>query len=161
MHSAASVAYPVLRSRREAVCLAMMWLLGAAPVVGWLAGTRTSVWAGLLVGGWTIGVGLAAMIQWLCGRPRMLRWNGEAWSIDESVPSTITDKPLIESASISVSLDLQSSMLLRLKQSGRLPAWVFVDRSAAPQRWHALRCAVTAAQADALSPARTSAQGAA
>lgn len=141
MHSAASVAYPVARSRRVGLWFATIWSVGASPVLWWMLAVPTPLFLRLGVVAWTVGSGAWLASGWLRTGSRTLLWDGQAWSVERAGSAGASE---VSEARVSVSVDLQSLMLLRLQPAQGRVHWVFADRAAAPLRWHGLRCAVTA-----------------
>ena len=151
MHSAASVAYPVARSRRMGLWLAAFCVCGATPVGVWAATVPVPAWirAGVLL--WTAGAAAFAAACWWRTAACSLVWDGQDWRCERFERGVeVVDLP---QARVTVSIDLQSLMLLRLVPPSGRAHWLLVDRASAPLRWHALRCAVTAT---AFSPAEPS-----
>lgn len=133
MRSAPSVVYPVLRSRRVGVLLALLWCLGALPVTGWGVQVAASPMLCLAVVAWTLVAGALAAWQWWHAEPDHLSWDGRSWSTN-----TVHD------ARVVVALDLQWLMVLRVVPVAGRALWLLLDRDAAPAAWHPLRCATTA-----------------
>ncbi|NIM42608.1 hypothetical protein [Hydrogenophaga sp.] len=141
MRDAPSVSYPVGRSRFWATVLTALAL--AVVLTGaWMASTvPPEAWLPLA------GAGLAWM-AWAARSERqqptgLLRFSGSTgrggtwrWALDG------TDEGLALQA-VEAAVDLQNRMLLRLKGSSGVPAWVWVERVDAPVDWLALRRAVT------------------
>jgi hypothetical protein len=137
MQSAPSVAFPVARSRRVGWWLALVWGLAALPVAWWFAAVPTAPLVRCLMLLWILALGCGLAWQWWRTDACTMRWDGQTWSIDGKSP--------LPEACLTVSLDFQTLMLSRLQPAGsRRVRWIFADRSGAPDRWHGLRCAVTA-----------------
>lgn len=134
MRCAPSVIYPVLRSRRVGVLLAVLWCLGALPVTAWLVRVSAPLSACVAVVAWTMLAGALCAWHWWRAEPDRLAWDGQSWST-----STVFD------AHLAVALDLQFLMVLRVVPVVGRSQWLVVDREASPSAWHSLRCAVTAA----------------
>jgi len=140
MHSAPSVSYPVGRSSFLAGLLGVLWLAGA--MVCW------PVWHEQGVTDWRAAVSIGATLLagacafwWWCRLPSgRLLWDGGQWSLQ------VTGVPAVVPATgtVRVALDLQSRLLLQLEglATDGARAWLWLDASADPLRWHALRCAV-------------------
>ncbi|MBS0430360.1 MAG: hypothetical protein JSR41_23990 [Proteobacteria bacterium] len=134
MHSAPSVSYPVGRSRVGHAILWVIWAAGACCACAWRYqndsnGARWAVVLGAFV--------VASLALTWALRPqsaRVLRWDGAFWSLSGARPMGM--------AEAAVALDLQCTLLLRLQEAGRATQWLWADRSAAPERWNAMRRAV-------------------
>ena len=133
MRSAPSVLYPVLRSRRVGLLLAALWCLGAVPVTGWLLKVSLPPSAGIAVVAWTVLSGAFCAWHWWTAGPDRLAWDGQSWSTNA-----------IFDARLTVTLDLQFLMVLKVVPVVGRSQWLMVDRDASPAAWHSLRCAVTA-----------------
>jgi len=116
--------------------------LGVTLTVAWMAATLPpDDWLPLA------GAGLAWM-AWAARSERLqpsglLRFNGapgqgSAWRWALNAPDEGLALQAVEAV-----LDLQNRMLLHLKGAAGAPAWVWVERAAAPVDWLALRRAVT------------------
>jgi len=142
MHSAASVAYPVARSRRVGQWLGVLCIVGVAPVIAWSVAVPASFLLRCGLWLWTFGAVGGAAFWWWSGRPCTLVWDGLEWRTEPSLPGvgTVGDSQV----RLFVSLDLQSVMLLRLCWPVGGVRWIVADRTSAPRLWHGLRCAVTA-----------------
>jgi toxin CptA len=147
MHSAPSVNYPVGRSRYARRLLVSLWALGVASAT--LASLQADGfdWRQAMLALSAVVAGAAAWTGLLqSSAPGELAFDGRHWSMSGGVPQ--------RSARASVTLDLQSLLLVRLEAPARSRRWVWVDRQALPERWLDLRRALHArvAPADA-SPA--------
>jgi hypothetical protein len=72
-----------------------------------------------------------------------LVWNGAAWFLERTKKNgamTVIAQP-------SIRFDGQRWLLLRAR-AGRCSVWLWLGRSIAPARWHALRCALYARAAE-------------
>ena len=133
MHSAASVIYPVARSRRVGWLMSVIWIAGLLPVAGgiWQVQAPVLLKCAMAVG--SIGIGIGCLHSWWQEKPDFLAWDGQTWR-NRTNPE----------AGVSVVLDFQSLMLLRFTPCAGRALWMFVDRRAAPAIWHGLRCAIVA-----------------
>jgi hypothetical protein len=137
MHNAPPVAYPLGRSHFQGVALAVLWLAGLLVTVGW--------W--LLAPGfdWRIGVamatvaaaGAAAWLGWRSAPVGQLHWDGQVWRWES--PGYQAGTPVL---SLSVALDLQRTMLIRLDNHDHVSLWLWAHRAELPERWMDLRRAV-------------------
>ena len=149
MHAAPSVSYPVGASRLAAALWTGVGLLALAAMVAWTFQAQTFGWRQQL--GWAAlaAGGLAGLWQWRHADPGRLNWDGESWRWESSRGGRI-------SGSVRVVIDLQAALLLRLDGAGPQGEgrWLWLERTALPPAWAALRRAV-------YSPARTGAPHAA
>ena len=133
MHSAASVVYPVARSRRAGWLVAAIWCFGLIPVMGWILLVPAPVLLKSGVALWAISVGLICLLGWWRAKPDFLAWDGKTWRTDDFAEACAT-----------VVLDFQSLILLRVDPYDARARWFFVDRVTSPVLWHGLRCALVA-----------------
>lgn len=156
MHSAPSVVYPVGRCSFQARLL--IALGGAAALAGmaFLVESNFSsqgVWGSFfriaLILGWLVWV-IAACVTWLRSPEGTLRWEPQGGSEGINGAWTWSDGTAAEPAGLSGVervLDLQSRLLLRIRESGGRPRWVWVERNSHPARWSDLRRALVSSQA--------------
>lgn len=134
MHSAPAVSYPVGRSRFQGWLLVLTGLAGMLVGLIWfrqsdLAGWRQGLYAATLLV--TCVIAVQAWRRSPCGS---LRWDGQAWSW--------TERDVSVCAEVTVHLDLQFFLLLRLRTDTGSRIWLWPERRAAVTRWNALRRAV-------------------
>jgi len=137
MHSAPSVSFPVGRSRMARRLLWGIWALGAAALAAWCVQFSGEGWRTALL---AVVVAAAACAAWRAprsGEGARLQWDGLHWSCDGACR--------LGGASAGVHLDLQSFMLVRLRDAGGAVAWFWLARAMCPQRWLDLRRALYAA----------------
>ncbi len=159
MHSAPSVSYPVVRSRRAALLLLAAWGLGALAVFGWAVGgpPPSSPLAGVLQlasPAWVVLAGMAVAASWRRLPAESLAWDGQHWHC------TGAGVPHAE-GTLAVCLDLQGLVLVRFQPARGAVRWLWLDRDAAPGRWHGLRCALAARPRPATPPATVGPEAAA
>ena len=133
MHSAPSVSYPVGRSRFAAGLLLGGWLLGVAAVGLWSSQVRAPGWqlgASLVV---VLLTGLCAAWNWLRAFQGVLSWDGQGWSWSACAQA--------EEGMPEVGLDLQRWLLLRWSGAAA-SRWLWLERARHPERWEDLRRAV-------------------
>jgi hypothetical protein len=136
-HSAPSVVYPLGRSRLLAWILSGMWCAGLLVAVLWFYATRHLDWRTALVFAALVGAAAATRSSWTHSPIGQLAWDGEAWRWESASYQTG-----IAGYELSVIADFQRFMLLRLENHAHARLWLWVDRSAMPQRWLDLRRAV-------------------
>ncbi|MGC3983248.1 MAG: hypothetical protein QM777_00170 [Pseudorhodoferax sp.] len=137
MHSAPAVRYPVPRSARAGRVLALLCLAPAAPCLyGWASGLPVAALA-ISCAGWLLAAAVV-LLQWRGMRAGQLRWDGQAWwwLPDDAAQA---DEHAV---SISVHLDLQSAVLVRMAGAPGRVHWRWLARAAAPARWSDLRRAL-------------------
>jgi len=146
MRSAPSVSHPVGRSRFGARLLAGLWLSGLAAGFVWLVPGpfdpwRAAVWAAVLAGcgvwGW----------RWCVGQGQgQLSWDGAVWHWLSGLSSDQAhDAHGDPEMSVTVSLDLQSVLLVRCIADGGGPLrarWLWLEAGTDAAHWRALRRAV-------------------
>ncbi|MGQ2978596.1 MAG: hypothetical protein ACT6Q9_02760 [Polaromonas sp.] len=137
MHNAPPVAYPLGRSHFQGVALALVWLAGVAVTILW--------WLVAPGFDWRIGValaavalaGVAAWLGWRSAPVGQLHWDGQVWRRES--PDCPAGTPVL---ALTVALDLQRSLLIRLHTPDHAGLWLWVHRAAFPERWLDLRRAV-------------------
>lgn len=130
MHSAPAVAYPVARSARAGMALAVLVALAAAPGLWW-AYQGAAVWSLLAVGAVWIVASVVAVLQWRRTPRGQLRWDGEAW--------WWSDPHGERGVRPRVRLDLQAMLLV---QTAGPFGWHWLESGVAPSRWDDLRRAL-------------------
>ncbi|SCK60870.1 hypothetical protein VAR608DRAFT_6872 [Variovorax sp. HW608] len=135
MHSAPSVSYPVGRSRYAERLLLALWALGVCAVtmacvqsagLDWRDGVLLLCAIVASVAAWT------GVLRSSC--PANLVFDGQCWSMSGGVS--------VPTAQAAVMLDLQWLLLVRIKEPLGAARWIWVDRTAMPQRWRDLRRAL-------------------
>ncbi|MFI5444744.1 hypothetical protein [Polaromonas sp. UC242_47] len=137
MHNAPSVVYPLGRSRFQAGVLLGLWLSGVVVLILW--------WRSAPGWDWRLGLGLAAVVAagaaaawgWKNSPVGQLRWDGQVWSWESQGYQAGT-----AARELTVALDFQRILLLRLENHDHATLWLWADRRAMPERWLDLRRAV-------------------
>jgi hypothetical protein len=134
MYSAPAVSYPVGRSRFEGVLIALITVVGAIVVSGWLVqsqdlGLRHV--AGLCF--WLASTSLAVW-HWVRAPLGSLAWNGKCW--------TWACGAISETVEPAVIFDLQQVLLLQFKIGDGASLWIWPERQTDALHWLALRRAV-------------------
>jgi hypothetical protein len=137
MHNAPPVVYPLGRSHFQGVTLAGLWLTGLLVTTGWwLAGPGFDWRLGISMAAVAVA-GLAAWLGWRNAPVGQLHWDGQDWRWEsQGYPS---GTPVL---ALSVALDLQRTLLLRLENHDNASLWLWAHRAAMPERWLDLRRAV-------------------
>lgn len=140
MHSAPSVSYPVGRSRFQAALLIVVALAMLAVSLFWWAAApwdwRMSLMLVLLC--------LALLFAWQAWRYTQqgtLAWNGVSWRFTGSQSSVV--------GAVSVPIDLQSTVLLKVTPQDGPQLWLWAERRRLEPLWIPLRLAVFSRQVDA------------
>lgn len=145
MHSAPAVSYPVGRSRFQG------WLIGVTGLTAMLAGLLWHIqvhpdgWRQGLFALSLLGACSLAIAGWRRTPVGMLRWDGQAWhwtSGDTSAGGIVT-----------VQIDLQSCLLLRMRTQAGVRLWLWPERRADVIRWDDLRRAIFSRRGAAYVPA--------
>ncbi|MDW5443693.1 hypothetical protein [Polaromonas sp. SM01] len=137
MHNAPSVVYPLGRSRFQAGVLLGLWLAGLIVLMLW--------WRAAPGLDWRLGLGLAAVLLagvaaawgWKNSPVGQLRWDGQVWSWESQGYQAGT-----AALALTVALDFQRMLLLKLENHDHATLWLWAGRSAMPERWLDLRRAV-------------------
>jgi len=136
-HNAPSVVYPLGRSRFAAWLLLALWLAGLLLLVLWFYVTRQLDWRMALAVAAVLGAGGAARTSWTHAPVGQLAWDGDVWRWESA--SYQTGIVVYE---LSVIADFQRRLLLKLENQAHARLWLWVERSAMPERWLDLRRAV-------------------
>ena len=137
MHRAPAVTYPVGRS------VSYGWLLGLSTVIGVAAGILWSLqaapglWLQLLYTAVLLLCSLTAFGVWWRSPRGNLQWDGHAWTFN--TPNRSFSGP------VTVHLDLQWCLLLRMCVQGDSRRWLWLESGKDALAWHALRRAVFSA----------------
>ncbi len=141
MHNAPPVAYPLGRSSLQAAWLLAVWLAGAAALVLCVLFAPALGWRlGLLALG-VFAAGCMAAWGWKNSPLGVLHWDAQCWHWES--PAYQSGTPVRR---LSVVLDFQRVLLLRLENQDHARLWLWAERTAMPERWLDLRRAVYAHQ---------------
>ncbi len=138
MRSAPSVSYPVGRSRMARGLLLGIWCLGAAGLAAWCLQFSGAGWRTALLALALLVAGIAARRAAHLGEGAQLQWNGQHWSC--------TGSAQLSAGRVSIHLDFQSLVLVRLSEPGRRAVWLWLDRTSLTSRWLDLRRALHATE---------------
>ncbi len=138
MHNAPPVTYPMGRSHFQGFALLGLWLAGMAVLVWWWWWVVQSVdWRLWVMLAAVLTVGLSAGLGWKNSPAGQLRWDGQDWCWESRGYQSGTP-----ARHLTVALDLQRSLLLRVENHDHATLWLWASRSAMPERWLDLRRAV-------------------
>ncbi|KQV47021.1 hypothetical protein ASC95_26300 [Pelomonas sp. Root1217] len=117
---------------QPAVQALVSWIaaLASAGLVAWLLSLQTVAWPAVMVASLAV-----PLVAWWASRaaavlPRRLRWDGEAWWLDEPGRD---DGPPVQ---LAVLVDLDAWLLLRASPG---PRWLPLSRRQQQAQWTALR----------------------
>ena len=134
MYNAPAVTYPVGRSPFQVGLILVVVLAGAAAQgAWWCLSAKHGVVHGL---GWLLWLVLGAWAVWrgVHLQQAQLAWDGRDWRLQAGALSPRVTPQVI--------LDVQHSLLLRLRSEAGLPLWVWPVQRTQPERWLALRRAL-------------------
>ena len=141
MHSAPAVSYPVGRSHVQAVFLTFIVLVALVTSACWLASALWGWRQGLMA----VVLCLSALFAWQAwrGTPQgTLIWDGDTWCFSGAQSSVV--------GAMSVPLDFQFILLLRLTPLSGRPLWLLAERTRHEPLWLPLRRAVFSRRLDPL-----------
>lgn len=146
MHSAPSVSYPVGRSRFHAMGLLVITLGGIATGLLWRQQAQPPAWQQVLFAFvWLLGSGVAWW-RWRGSPCGILRWDGQLWRWELGASGA--------TGQLTVQLDLQRVLLLRLRAGSGPATWFWLERGSETILWDALRRAAFSAAATDVKTAR-------
>lgn len=141
MHNAPPVAYPLGRSSLQAGLLLAVWLAGAAALVLcviYAPALGGRIWLLALA---VFAAGCGAAWGWRNSPIGVLHWDAQCWHWESLAYRSGTPVQ-----GLSVALDFQRVLLLRLENQDHARFWLWAERGAMPERWLDLRRAVYAHQ---------------
>ena len=136
-HQAPPVIYPLGRLRFLGWLLLGLWLAGSLIVLLSLDTRRPFDWRMVLTLAVLLGAGAAVRSGWNNAATGQLAWDGEVWRWE-----SMGYQAGIAAHELLVIADFQGLMLLRLENRADAKLWLWVERSALPERWLDLRRAV-------------------
>jgi hypothetical protein len=140
-HNAPPVVYPLGRSRFQVWLLLGLWLAGLLVVSLWVYVVQQVDWRTVLALVAVLASGGAAYTGVKSAPAGQLAWDGEVWRWE-----TLSYQAGIAEYELSVVVDFQHRLLLRLQNQAQSNMWLWVERQAAPERWLDLRRAVYSPQ---------------
>lgn len=130
-----------MRSRLQGQILLALWLTGLLTVCLWLQVNWPPGWRQLLAIVTVVCTGLAGYFGWRNSAQGQLAWDGRLWRWESpGYQSGVAEQML------SVVADFQHVLLLRMENQAHATLWLWVERTAAPERWLDLRRAVYSPQ---------------
>ena len=137
MHCAPPVVYPLGRSSFQAWVLLGFWLGGLAAFAMWCLAATGFDWRLAVALGAVLAAAVVAWLGWKNSPLGRLRWDGQVWRWESQGYQAGT--PV---RTLSVALDFQRILLLRLENHDHARLWLWAERNAMPERWLDLRRAV-------------------
>ncbi|MDO8441921.1 MAG: hypothetical protein Q7S97_12105 [Polaromonas sp.] len=137
MHNAPPVVYPLGRSHFQGLVLLGLWLAGLAVLALWWHAAPGFDWRLGAALAATLASGALAGLGWKNSPIGQLRWDGQVWRWESQGYQAGT---LVRE--LSVALDFQRILLLRLENHDHATLWLWAGRTALPERWLDLRRAV-------------------
>jgi cytochrome c biogenesis protein CcdA len=141
MHNAPAVSYPVGRSHVQAALLIFLLLAGLVTRFLWVANALWDWRQTLMIVSLCLAM-LFAWQEWQRTRQGMLSWDGAVWWFS-GVQSSVM-------GSMSVQLDFQFILLLKMTPLSGPPLWLWAERKRLEPLWVPLRHAVFSRPLDAL-----------
>ena len=105
--------------------------------IAWFYVIRQLDWRIALVAVFVLGAGFAAYRGWKNAPAGHLAWDGQSWRWES--PNYQTG---VAEHQLSVLVDFQNVLLLRIQNQAKASLWLWVEREAFPERWLDLRRAV-------------------
>jgi toxin CptA len=137
IHNAPPVVYPLGRSHFLRRLLLGLWLAGLLLTMLWLYVGQRLDWRVASAFAAVLGAGAAVRAGWNNMPTGQLVWDGKAWRWESASYQTG-----IAEHELSIIADFQSRLLLRLENPASASLWLWMERSAFPERWLDLRRAV-------------------
>lgn len=134
--NAPPVSYTVGRSRFYLWVILMLLLTALVFAVTWLFQSSGAGWSARLMVGWLPFMVGVLLWDWRSSPTGILQWDGRSW-----LWTAAGDHPVSQ---VSVQLDLQDVLLLTCEMATGRRLWLWVQHSAQPARWLALRRALMA-----------------
>jgi hypothetical protein len=125
------------RSHFQGFALLGLWSTGMAALVLWWWAAQDVDWRLWVMLTAVLATGLATGLGWKNSPAGQLRWDGQDWCWESRGYQSGTP-----ARHLTVALDLQRFLLLRLENHDKATLWLWASRSAMPERWMDLRRAV-------------------
>ena len=145
-HNAPSVVYPLGRSRLQGQLLLALWFIGLLVNGFWSAMAQIFSWPQGLGFVLLAAAGVAAWSGWKNAAVGQLAWDGQAWHWESRGYQAGSVEHIV-----SVALDGQALMLLRIDNPDQARLWLWAERRTCPERWMDLRRAVYSPQRESNS----------
>jgi|GEM_PF-4220505 len=143
---APAVSYPFRRSPVAALVLAGVIVLGLADILAWVAaGDREMLH--LLVDVLFSGLcAFAAWHWWSRQFPGQLLWNSGEWIVHTDTYSSSSESVVLQHPCVHLNVAFGVLLSVRVQGGwlGQRTLWLWLERRYAPERWHALQCALHA-----------------
>jgi toxin CptA len=136
-HNAPPVVYPLGRSRFQSSLLLGLWLAGLLLVSSWVYVVQKMDWRTVLSIFSVFAAGVATYIGTKSASAGRLCWDGDVWRWE-----TLSYQAGTAEYNVSVVIDFQHKLLLRLQEQSQAKVWIWVERQTAPERWLDLRRAL-------------------
>ena len=115
----------------------MLWFVGLLALLSWVDSISQVDWRIGVAFSAAICAGVAAQIRWSHISGGQLAWSGDAWRwVSQAYQTGGIEHSLL------VIADFQHVLLLRLENQTGASLWLWLERSAMPDRWLDLRRAV-------------------
>ena len=139
--AAPAVRYPAVRSRRLARVLFVLAAVQLLALLLFAVLSHSPSPAAIAAQSLAAAAVCTLLLHFWRARqqPRELHWDGQLWRV-QAAPGS---QDSVELEAPAVALDAQRCLLLccRVRKSWRT-LWLWLDADAAPEHWHALRCAL-------------------
>ena len=129
--------YPLERSHWQAFILSVVWGAALLLVGVWILVSQHTGWRQIIGFITVIGAGLAAWYSYKTTAVGQLTWDGQVWYWQGSGHALGAAE-----YELSVALDFQNVMLLRLENRAHAKLWLWAERRTFPSRWLDFRRAV-------------------
>lgn len=137
MHQPPAVSHLVLRSRWHLRVIATLSALGLVTALGFFL-SQSGSWAAVLLVLVSLFTPIPALLAWRKAPTGLLQWDGQYWywaGFGEA-----------QACQLSPVFDLQSVMLVCVRDEGGAKVWLWLEAVASGGKWMALRRAVFGSQ---------------
>ena len=152
MHNAPAVSHRVARSPFAASFMGLMWVAGSSALV-WTVALASQPsqpdWRSMAAMALCLVVGLVALAHWRNSPLGTLRWDRKVWTFTPLQGAVDAPMALED---ISVSLDLQTVVLVNFRLSTGRRIWLWLESRNSNREWRVLRRAIHARPKDEDAP---------